>query len=408
MTGFRVPHDSRPRFGRRALFGLAAGALALVVAGCSSGLDRFGSGPSAGDPNLAPIQSFGSGPVRVAMLLPLTATGNAGVTGNALKNAAELAVSEIPGAQITIVPYDTGGTPQGATAAAQRAVQEGARLILGPLFASSVIAAGQVASAANVPIVAYSSDPNAAGRQVYLLSFLAQADISRIVSYAAKQNRRAIAALLPNNAYGTVVEAALMRAAGENGAQVVAIEKYAPDAFQIQEAVQRLAPVVSGPNARANALLVPDNASALPAVTGSFAANRIDVNQVQLLGSGQWDDTGVRSIPLLSGGWYPAPENGGFQGFASRYRAKFGTEPPRIATLAYDSVTLAAALARINTTSPYTEATLTNPDGFSGIDGIFRFRRDGTSERGLAVYEVSGGAPRVLEPAPRSFAGAGL
>ncbi|MEO1199402.1 MAG: penicillin-binding protein activator [Pseudomonadota bacterium] len=405
LTGKQGERDGRPLANRRAVLHGAAGIAVLGVAGCAGGPTMVSNDPvptPQQQPGLAPI---GTGPVQVAMLLPLTAQGNAGITGQALRNSAELAISEIQGAQVTITPFDTAGTPAGAQAATQQAVQLGARAIIGPLFASSVIATGQIATGAGIPVIAFSSDPNAAGRGVYLLSFLADADISRIVSYAVSQNRRSFAALLPATAYGQVAEAALRRTAAERGAQVVSIERYEADAVRIQEAVTRMAPVIAGPQARADSLLIPDNASALGPIASALAVNRVDVNRLKLLGSGQWNDPGVRAIPTLSGGWYPAPDENGFRSFSARYRARFGSEPPRIATLAYDAVTLSAALARINPGNPYSAQVLTNADGFSGIDGIFRFRPDGTNQRGLAVYEVRGGAPSVLDPAPRSFTG---
>ncbi len=388
---------------RRTVLRLFAGGTVLGVAACAGGPPMVGTQT----PNVAvpTFNSFGNGPVQVALLLPLTATGNAGVTGQSLRNAAELAVSEVQAPQITVTPFDTLGTPAGAQSAAQQAVQLGARIILGPLFASSVIATGQIANGANIPVVAFSSDTNAAGRNVFLLSFLADADIERITGYAVAQNRRSFAALLPQTAYGQVAEAALRRTAAQLGAQVIAIERYEPDAVRIQEAVARITPFIAGADARADALLIPDNATALGPIAGALAINRVDVNRLQLLGSGQWNDPGVRAIPTLSGGWYPAPDDTGFGSFSARYRARFGSEPPRITTLAYDAVTLSAALARINPGNPYTTQVLTNPDGFSGVDGIFRFLPNGTNQRGLAIYEVTGSAPRVLQPAPRSFTG---
>jgi len=131
----------------------------------------------------------------------------------------------------------------------------------------------------------------------------------------------------------------------------------------------------------------------------------LESKRIQILGTGLWNDARVLKLPALQGAWFSAPENGGFNAFAQRYRAKFGSDPTRLATLTYDAVSLAAALARSQGAQRYSESVLTNPSGFNGADGIFRFSADGQVERGLSVLQVSNGSTSVVSPAPRSFGG---
>jgi ABC-type branched-subunit amino acid transport system substrate-binding protein len=291
---------------------------------------------------------------------------------------------------------DDAGNPQGAQAGAQQALDEGAEIILGPLFASSVPAAAQLARARGVSVIAFSTDSSVAGRGVYLLSFLPESDVNRIVDYAASTGKRSFAALLPENAYGNVVEAAFKQAVSRKGGRIVAFEKYGADrAGAVRNVAQSLG--------SADALLLADDGDALVGVAEALSASGADLKRVQLLGTGLWDNPRVFGSAALQGGLYAAPDPSGFRAFAGRYRTKFGQEPVRTATLAYDAVALVAALARTQGAQRFSPDVLTNPSGFSGIDGLFRFRADGSNERGLAVMRVGSGGSQPAAGSPKSF-----
>jgi hypothetical protein len=388
--------------------GLGAGILALGLAACvGSGTvapQRQATQPAQPtQPAAATGGTIGNGSVRVALILPLTANGPGAVAAQSLRNAAELSLAEFQGPDLTILVKDDGGTPEGAREAANQAVAEGAELIIGPLFAATVQAAGGVARQAGRPVLAFSSDASVAARGVYLLSFLAQAEVDRVIEHAAQQGRRSIAALIPETTYGSVVEAQFREAAAARGLRVVAIERY--PAGQPQAAVQRLAPLVGGSAPQADALFVPENGDGIAAVGQALQAAGFNPGRVKPLGTGVWNEARVFAVPALQGGWFAAPDNRGFNAFAGRYRARFGEDPTRIATLSYDAVSLAAALARQQGSQRYSEAVLTNPAGFAGADGVFRFRADGTNERALAVQEIRGGAAVMANPAPRALPG---
>jgi branched-chain amino acid transport system substrate-binding protein len=155
-----------------------------------------------------------------------------------------------------------------------------------------------------------------------------------------------------------------------------------------------------------DALFIPDQADAMSSVSQALTSAGLTGKKVQLLGTGIWNDARVLKLPALQGAWFATPENGGFNGFAQRYRAKFGSDPTRIATLAYDGASLLTALARQQGAGGFSESVLTNGSGFNGADGVFRFRPDGLNERGLAVLSINNGAVSVISPAPKSFSGA--
>jgi branched-chain amino acid transport system substrate-binding protein len=403
----RLPHAERAPRSRRAWLAAMMTAAAGLLGACAGGgsADMFSSAPPpqppepSGPPHSAgPI---GGGQVKVGLILPLTASGNAGLAAQSMKNAAELALAEFNSPNVQLLVKDDAGTSQGAQQAAQAALADGAEIILGPVFAQSVGAAGQVARARGVPIIAFSTDANAASRGVYLLSFLPESDVDRIVDHAVASGKRSFAALVPDNAYGGVVEAAFKQAVARKSARVVALERYPLDPARMQEPVRLIAQAAS----RADALFIADGAESVPRVVQTLAAGGVNTKRLQLLGTGLWDDPRIAADPALQGGLYAAPDSAGFRAFAGRYRSKFGQDPVRTATLAYDAVALVAALAKNPSTPRFSDEVLTNPSGFAGIDGVFRFRADGTSQRGLAVMRVTPTGGQVVSPAPRAFSG---
>ena len=378
---------------RRNAVGLVLGA--PLLSACASGLPNpFDSQPPAG-PAQQPAVA-GTGQVKVGLLLPLSAAGNAGVAAQSMKNAAEMALAEFQNPNIQLLIKDDAGGPQGAQQGAQQAVEEGAEIILGPLFAPSVPAAAQVARARGIPVIAFSTDSSVAGRGVYLLSFLPESDVNRIIDYSASIGKRSYAALLPDNAYGNVVEAAFKTAAGRKGGRIAAFEKYGADrATPARTVAQALG--------QADALLIADDGDSVVATCDALTAAGANLRNIQLLGTGLWDNPRVFASPALAGGLYAAPDPAGFRAFAGRYRTRFGAEPVRTATLTYDAVALVAALAKTQGGQRFAPEVLTNASGFAGIDGLFRFRSDGTNERGLAVMKVASGGSQPVAGSPKTF-----
>jgi ABC-type branched-subunit amino acid transport system substrate-binding protein len=329
----------------------------------------------------------------------LSGAGNAGIAGNSMKNAAEMALAEFQNPDIQLLIKDDAGTPQGAQTAAQQALGEGAEIILGPLFAQSVATVGSITRQAGRPVIAFSTDTSVATRGVYLLSFLPESDVERIVGYAASAGKRSFIGMVPDNAYGTVVEAAFNQAVARRGGRIVAMQRYPLDKGARQSAIAAVAQAAGN----ADALFIADGSDAAD-IADALTANRVNLKRLQLLGTRLWEDVGQGSAPAsLQGAWYPAPDPTGFRNFAARYRKRFGQDPLPTATLAYDAVALVAALVKTHGAQRFTEETLTASSGFAGIDGVFRFRSEGTNERGLAVMRVTPSGSQVIAPAPRAF-----
>ncbi|WP_363347598.1 penicillin-binding protein activator [Methylocystis echinoides] len=389
-------------------WGLLAGVAALALAACNPAGMRGAKNLNVGAPGSAgqvavadASERIGDGAVKVALIVPLTGPNGPSAVGASLRNAAKLAYADSGTSDVTILVKDDNSTPAGAAAAAQAAINEGAEIILGPVFAPDVREVGRVARGAGKPVIAFSTDTSAAGRGNYLLSFLVEGHVDRGLAYAAQKGKKSVAALVPENDYGTLAMAQFQQSAANAGLRVPLIERYKPGAAG--ESVQRLAAARD----QFDALFIPEQADAMTALSKDLAANGLDSKKVQIIGTGLWNDSRTLGLQALQGAWFTAPENAGFNAFAQRYKAKFGSEPARIATLAYDAVSLAIALSRSQGSQRYSENVLTNPSGFNGADGVFRFKPDGTNERGLSILEIGGGSAKIISPAPRNFTGNG-
>jgi len=329
---------------------------------------------------------------RVALLVPLSGA-NAGV-GRSIANATQLALLDTGSTEVRITQYDTAA---GAAAAATRALAEGAQLILGPLLAEDVRAVTPIARARGVPVVSFSNDAGVAGNGAYLMGYAPGQSIERVVAYARGRGVTSFAGLVPGGLYGERASTAFLRSVEGAGGQVVSLQTYARVPGAVGQAVARL-------NAKApfGAVLVADGAAT--AATAAPLVKRGSPS-VRVLGTELWNsDTGLATRPGLAGAWFASVGDTLYRQYAAKYRARFGAAPYRLSSLGYDSVLLTVRIARDwRLNQPFPESRLRDPDGFAGIDGAFRFGRDGVAERALEVREIRGGAVVTVSPAPGSF-----
>lgn len=344
---------------------------------------------------------IGYGATRVALLLPLSVGGNSGRVASELKNAAQLALEDAGLDALQIVVKDTGGTEAGASAAAASAVAENAALVLGPLFAPNVRAAASVLSVSRVPAIAFSSDRSVAGRRIYLNSYFPEGLARRILSFAVSQGLAKVVAIVPNGRAGDIAEAEARATLRQAGGSLLAVARYDYDNASVQTAVREVALAVE----QADAVFIPDGGNSPRAIVAALQNLGVDMAGRRLLGTGQWASVDLRD-PALHGAWFADTDHARMDLYKARYRQRFGSEPSVTSALGYDSVILAATLAGGNGGTAFTSGYLQQPAGFRGYTGAFRFRPDGTTQRGYAVYEVDDGAARLISPAPVSIAAA--
>ena len=395
--------NSRPRFPTVAS-SVAAALLAMtLLAACSV------NGPGANTGSLS-IDKVESKPVvKVALLVPLSSQGQPGVIAKSLKQAAELALFERDIPNLQLIVKDDKGTPEGARAAAEDALKGGATLILGPLFAKSVTAVAPVARKAGVPVVAFSNDRQVAGSGIYLLSFQPAPEVERVVAFAGKQGKRRYAALIPQDAFGKVVESVFRSAVEHAGGTVVALETYPGSANAMLEPLRKIAAAINAPETGGgpiDALFVPGGQEHLEVIGRLMPQAQISTTAVKLLGTGGMDYPNAGRDAGLVGAWYPGPDPRGWSDFSQRYAKSYGQAPPRIASLAYDAVNLAIALAGGTEADGgrYTADALTRSSGFAGVDGAFRLLADGTTDRSLAILEVQRHGASIVDAAPSTAA----
>jgi ABC-type branched-subunit amino acid transport system substrate-binding protein len=381
---------------------LAFGALALAA--CQVAPTTQVSGPPGPAVDL-------SQPVRVALLVP-TGGGDPGgeEIGRSIVNAARLAQADAQGVNLDLNIYETGGTANGGAAAARRAIEEGAQIVLGPVFSPETAGAGAITRSAGLSMLSFNNNPDNAEAGVYLIGLTFNNAADRVVSYAVSRGLRNIAVVYPEGIQGETARRAVSSAAQRTGASLVAQQGYELSVQGIERA--------SGPIANnlrsggANAVVLADvPTGGLGYIGDGLRAQGITPLQAQFLGIHRWElSPEVLNQPSLQGAWFAAPDAAAVSAFEGRYRNAYGQRPHELAALGYDGVAAVAALVRRaqaqgGRVSPFAPANLMAAEGFDGVYGAFRLLPNGLSERNLAVREVRDGTAPVIDRAPRAFVG---
>ena len=352
--------------------------------------------PQAGSPTTA------SGKARIALLLPLT--GRAAPIGQAMQQAAEMALFDSGAKDLALAAYDSGDTGDSAVEAYKRAQTDGAALILGPLFGASATALAPLRRTDRINIISFSNDESVAQAGLWVMGIAAPPQVRRVVDHSISAGIRRFAVFAPRTTYGDQMARTLESQVAMRGGTVVASELY-DDGADLGAASRRLADAAKGEGEGKLAILVPVAPPRLTTVLASLASAGVDPKSVQLIGTGVWDVPGIGSENMLQGAWYAAPDPARRADFERKFVATYGRPPQRLATLAYDAVALAGQLARLKPGGDFSAEAITNPNGWSGVDGVFRFLPDGRTERALAVIEIQGDRSVVVSPAPSTFAG---
>jgi ABC-type branched-subunit amino acid transport system substrate-binding protein len=346
--------------------------------------------------------------VQVALLVPQTGSGGDTLLAANLEKAARLAISDLDGVEIDLRVYDTGGNGDGAASAATRALDEGAKIILGPVFAESANAAGRVAAARGVNVLAFSNNPTIAGGNVYVLGNLFDTTAERLARYAAAQGKRSILVVHGNAGAELIARDAILRAIRNSGATLAGTASFELSQQGVAAAAPGIAAQAKSTGADA-IFLTSGTDGALPLLAQLLPEQGLSPAATQFIGLQRWDiPASARALPGLQGGWFALPDPNMTARFEARYAAAYGSAPHPIAGLAYDGIAAIGALVKQGRANALTGAALTQGQGFVGVNGIFRLLPDGTNQRGLAIARIQNSQVVVIDPAPRSFGGAGF
>ncbi len=419
----------------------------LTLGACAGGTNMRDQAPASIATDMAttrveptlptPAQPAKSAPkrvIKIGVLLPLS--GTHAELGNAMLDAAILALNDkhlsladhkADETRIILIPKDTKGKPSTAITMAQQSLAEGAEILLGPLFSQSLEAVKPIASSRNIPVIAFSNNTTLAGSGAYLMGFVPEQQIVRVMDYAAGRGIESMAALLPNNAYGRTVYDAMSKAAMPLGIRITGTVYYQPDAPQLRVEIGQLLSQTrssrlleqtedeDGAQRRErsrygfDALLFPEGGARLEQFVVDMQDEQLDLRTFTLLGSGQWDDDTARLSSRLDGSWFAGTDPQKRRMFEQHFTRQYGYRPPRLASLAYDAGALLATLAynAPEDVAPgimFRDAVLTDRKGFNGpVDGIFRFLPNGIAERGLTVLEAQNPGFSVVDRAPAIF-----
>ena len=345
--------------------------------------------------------------VPVALLVPQSAPEGAALS-QSLENAARLAMADLQGAQIDLRVYDTGSQPAQAANAAIQAVQDGARIILGPVFGDQAAAASRAVAPRNVNVLSFSNNTSIAGGNLFVLGNTLENSANRLVRHAVRTGRGDIMVAHAMDTSEMVGRDAILRAIQSGGASVAGVTGFELSQQGVINAVPRISAQVRSSGADA-LFLTSGPSGAIPFLAELLPENGVNPATVQFIGLQRLDiPDSALTLSGLQGAWFAAPDPGLSAQFGARYQGAYGTPPHPIAGLAYDAVAAIGALVSQGQADALTRQALTQPAGFAGVNGVFRLLPDGTNERGLAVAQIQNNRVIVIDPAPRSFAGAGL
>ncbi|HCQ66766.1 MAG TPA: penicillin-binding protein activator [Rhodobacteraceae bacterium] len=385
--------------GARKFPGAIVAMLSLVwLTACGGGFTGIGGGGPTIDT---------SKPVPVALLVP-GGGGNAAddALASSLENAARLAMSELDGVTIDLRVYNTAGNPNQTITATAEAVREGAKIILGPVYAPNAAAAGSAAPGLNV--LAFSNNPSVAGGNVFVLGNTFENTASRLVRYAAASGKGNILVVNGENPAETLGRDAVLRAISTtSGASQAGVTSFEVSQTGVINAVPEITKAARSSGA-SSVFLTSGTDGAIPFLAQLLPENGLGPSQVQYIGLQRWDvPASARTLPGLQNGWFAMPDPGLQEQFQQRYLGAYGSSPHAIAGLAYDGIAAIGALVKAGKADALTGAALTQGQGFVGVNGVFRLLPNGTTQRGLAIAQVQNKEIAVIDPAPRSFAGAG-
>ncbi len=439
------------------VFAASAVGLLLALAACAS---------SVPEPEPPAQQAEPARPkeIKVGLMLPLS--GPAAALGQDMLQAAQMALFDVGPNDVVLLPRDTGGTPEGARRAATELIGQQVEVIIGPLYSQAVQATSPIAQQAGIPVLAFSNVTSVATTGTYLLGFRPEEQVARVVQFALENVERRpggalpldpsgaapggqsdfgtmmdrgpvrIAALAPDDAYGATALQALRRAVIGGGGELAMTAFYPPDmadpsavvrqvadydqrqaALEAERvrleaqgddaaraALQRLETVDTLGAPPFDAILIADGGDRLRSVASLLTFYDVDPAETRFLGTMRWqDDPQVLEETALRSGWIAALPPATMSAFNNRYQSAFASQPQQLAALAYDATALVVIVARDLGDRDFSDATLTNPEGFSGATGLFRLRPDGLADHALAILEVDGAATRMIDPAPSSL-----
>ena len=372
-------------------------AACLILTACQSG-----TGPSG-----PPLKA--GAPIPVALLVPGgSSLESDNFIATSLENAARMAIADLGGVQIDLRVYNTQGSPAAAGAMATKAVDDGAKIILGPFYALEANAAGLAVANRGVNVLSFSNNTDVAGGNVFLLGQTFDATARRLAGFAVGKGLSRIMIVHDPDPVGQVGMAAIQRAVTGAGGSVSAVGTYEFSQNGIVQAVPGI--VASAKSSGANAIfLTAISDASLPLLSQLLMENGLNPSSTQFIGLARWDiPAATLALPGVQGAWFALPDPTTNQIFQSRYQAAYGATPPIYAGFAYDGIAAIGAIAKQNAGAALDAASLTQSAGFAGVGGVFRLRSDGTADRGLAVAQIQNGQVVIIDSAPRNFGGVGF
>ena len=332
---------------------------------------------------------------KIALLLPLS--GSNKPLGLSMRQAAEMSLFDMADTHLELIPLDTRGTPSGAATAVKEALSKNVDLILGPVFSQNARHIKPLLDGKPVPMVTYSTDLSLAEPGFFVFGFDVIEQIRSIIDYATDKGINTFTAIVPQTQFGVIIEKEFRTLSSMGHVRIENIYKYSSSDRDFSSIASEIK------SSGVQALFIPEGSRSLSMILSSLQYHDLDLNEYQLLGTGQWDHPQVFNAPAAYGGWFSNPSMDDRVTFERRYKRTYGSSPHRLASLAYDTLSMAAMLVRLHPRNPFMIASMTQSRGFSGVDGLFRLLPNGDTQRNLAIFQVTKGSAKLLQPASKTF-----
>ncbi len=349
------------------------------------------------------------GPVPVALLVPHgSSVPQEQKLARDLENAARMAAADLSGVQIDLRVYGTAGNPAQAQTAAMNAVADGARIIIGPLHAESANAVAVAVANEGVNVMAFSNNSTIAGGNLFILGQTFDDTANRLAGFAARQGKNRIMTVYSDNLSGRLGKQAIEQALLQNGATPAGSVGYQFSQQGVVTAVPQIKTTAAQNGADA-IFLTANTAGALPLFSQMLPEAGLSPDNIQYMGLSRWDTPPqTLELPGVQGGWFTMPDPQRSAQFRNRFQSAYDSTPHDLAGLAYDGIAAVGALVQSGRPDALSRSALMQSAGFQGVNGVFRFGADNSTDRGLAVATVRNNQVVVIDPAPQGFGGAGF
>ena len=361
--------------------------------------------------------------VKVGVMLPLS--GEHSEIGNLILNAIEMAIFQTEENKLELHIKDTEAKSDKVKKVLSELIDEGVKVVIGPLFSKSLAAIQSEVASNNINLFALTNNINLRNKGIWIFGVDPQAQTEKVLRYAFEKGSKNIAALLPQNAYGLHLFDTITSFSKANLMKIEKIEFYNFSVESQRKTAQKISEGFEDYKIYLDKIKEQDNeedksngifmekpfdsvfiaasGQNLTVLSSQLQYNNVDPKEVQYLGISSWEDNSILNEPALEGGVFVTTSEMYQKKIKLIYKNSFSKEMPKIAMIAYDIVALLGSLKNLG--SNFNIYDLVNDEGYIGLRGLFRLKKDGVVERAFQLKKIKNKKFTILKKANSEFSG---